>query len=193
MSKKEKNQKQALQTLGNLLGKIQQDVKRARLMIDKISNGELDFDKIQDWEDIQNLASKLANYNDKDNNNVKIIEWVYDGYFMVWSDDKKYPVPLNYASKTKLIPGDALKLRIKENGQLIYKLIWPAKRKHIKATLSKDDTNKPIAITDDGETYKLNPAAVSYYKWEPWDEASIIINADGVGDYGAMEAVIKND
>jgi hypothetical protein len=31
---------------------------------------------------------------------------------MQGSDGKKYPVPLNYASKSKLIPGDVLKLRI---------------------------------------------------------------------------------
>lgn len=190
-------QNQALQSLENLLGKLQKDIKRAKLMINKINNGDFDVKDIQwnqteDTKNIDELASQLTNYENQDDN-VKVVEGVYDGYFMVGSDDKKYPVPLNYASKTKLIPWDALKLRIKENGRLIYKLIGPADRQHIKATISKDDSNKPIAITDEGDSYKLNPAAVSYYQWEPGDEASIIINANGTGDYAAIEAVIKNE
>jgi hypothetical protein len=45
---------------------------------------------------------------------------------MIGSDDKKYPVPLNYSSKSKLISQDILKLTILANGKLIYKLIQPA-------------------------------------------------------------------
>ena len=38
----------------------------------------------------------------------KVIEGVFDGQNMVGSDAKTYPVPANYASKSKLVQGDIL-------------------------------------------------------------------------------------
>jgi len=111
---------------------------------------------------------------------------------MVGTDKKKYPVPLNYSSKTKLIPGDVLKLRIMEDGKLIYKLIGQANRKFIKATLSKTDDNKFTALTDEGKMYFLNQAAVTYFKGKTGDELAIIINGDNIGDCAAIEALIPH-
>jgi hypothetical protein len=42
----------------------------------------------------------------------KVIEGVFDGQNMVGPDNKQYPVPANYASKSKLVEGDVLKLTI---------------------------------------------------------------------------------
>ena len=42
----------------------------------------------------------------------KVIEGVFDGQIMIGPDGKNYPVPANYASKSKLIEGDILKLTI---------------------------------------------------------------------------------
>ncbi|MBP6257105.1 hypothetical protein KA405_05400 [Patescibacteria group bacterium] len=98
---------------------------------------------------------------------------------MIGADKKKYPVPMNYSSKSKLIPGDVLKLRVMQDGKLIYKLIGQADRTFIKATLSKaEDTGKFTAISDDGKVYFLNQAAVTYFKGNTGDEMSIIVNAD---------------
>ncbi len=121
------------------------------------------------------------------------VEGEFDGYFMVGDDLKKYPVPVNYSSKSKLIPGDRLKVTIKENGELIYKLILPADRKHVRAVLSKDekDASKWYAISSDRQTYSLNTAAVSFFKGLPGDEVYITINKNGQGSYAALEAVIK--
>lgn len=122
-----------------------------------------------------------------------VIEGEFDGYFMVGDDLKKYPVPVNYSSKSKLIPGDRLKVTIKENGELIYKLITPAERKHVRAVLTKDekDTNKFLAISSDKQTYNLNTAAISFFKGLPGDEVYITINKEGKGSYAALEAIIK--
>ena len=38
----------------------------------------------------------------------KIVEGVFDGQNMIGPDKKTYSVPANYASKSKLIPGDIL-------------------------------------------------------------------------------------
>jgi hypothetical protein len=86
---------------------------------------------------------------------------------MTGADTKKYPVPTNYASKSKLIPGDQLKLKIMEDGKLIYKLTHPADRKHCKAVISLDEHKKFIGITDQGEIYHLNQAAVTFFKGQP--------------------------
>jgi hypothetical protein len=95
---------------------------------------------------------------------MQIVEGAFDGTFMSGSDGKMYPVPMNYASKTKLIPGDMLKLRIMEDGKLIYKVIGPAPRKFLKAKITKTEEGKFIALTEDNKTYALNQAAVSFFK-----------------------------
>ncbi|KKU38866.1 MAG: 50S ribosomal protein L7/L12 [Parcubacteria group bacterium GW2011_GWA2_46_39] len=54
-----------------------------------------------------------------------IIEGVFDGQNMVGPDGKLYSVPANYASKSKLVEGDLLKLTISPDGSFIYKQIGP--------------------------------------------------------------------
>src|SRR5471030_2263459 len=39
-----------------------------------------------------------------------VIEGTFDGQIMIATDGKQYPVPANYASKSKLVEGDVLKL-----------------------------------------------------------------------------------
>ena len=55
----------------------------------------------------------------------KIVEGVFDGQVMIGPDGKNYPVPANYASKSKLVEGDMLKLTITDDGGFIYKQIGP--------------------------------------------------------------------
>lgn len=51
----------------------------------------------------------------------KVVEGVFDGQKMAGPDGKEYPVPANYASKSKLVEGDILKLTIADDGSFIYK------------------------------------------------------------------------
>ena len=46
----------------------------------------------------------------------KVIEGIFDGQKMAGPDGKEYPVPANYASKSKLVEGDILKLTIADDG-----------------------------------------------------------------------------
>lgn len=171
-----------LSTVWNLLTNIENDIKRVRLLINRLQDGSA---SIEIWEeDLKEMSSNLLNYSTPDN--WTVVEWVYDWLYMIWSDEKKYPVPLNYSSKSKLISQDILKLTILPNGKLMYKLISPAPRNYIKAALSQVD-NEYIAIWDDGKTYKLNPAAVSYFWLSVWDEMTIIINWEGKWDFAAIE------
>lgn len=179
-----------INTLEGLVSKIELDLKKVRYIIEKIKNWDNNIEDLNDDSKLQELASRLLSYDDEDT--TKVIEWVYDGYFMIGSDEKKYPVPLNYSSKTKLVPWDVLKLRIMQDWKLIYKLIWPCQKKYIKATLTKAEDSKYYAITDEWETYYLNQAAVTFFKWKPGDELSIIVNAEWTWTYAAIEAVISH-
>ena len=107
---------------------------------------------------------------------VQVVEGKFDGTFMQGNDGKMYPVPMNYASKTKLVPGDMLKLRIMEDGKLIYKVIGPTARKFLKAKLTKTEEGKFIALTEDNKTFSLNQAAVTFFKGTVGNEITIIVN-----------------
>ena len=166
------------------LAKIETDIKRLRMLVSKFNKWESIPD---DWgEFIREMSEKLLSY--KEDNAVEVVEWVYDWLFMMWSDNKKYPIPMNYSSKSKLVSWDVLKLRIMNDGKLIYKLIGPAERLFIKASLSKNEEGKRVAMADNGNTYILNAAAVSFFKWEIWSDLSIIVNKDWKWQQAAIEA-----
>ena len=55
----------------------------------------------------------------------RVIEGVFDGQNMQGNDGEEYPIPPNYASKSKLVEGDVLKLTIETEGSLMYKQISP--------------------------------------------------------------------
>jgi len=176
----------------NTMNNIEMDIKRMKLVLGQLAK----FDPInpESLQSNQNEINKvmwnelLKSYKDED---AEVVEWVFDGYFMIWKDQKKYPVPLNYSSKTKLVPGDVLKLKIMSDGKFIYKLISPIERRHMRALLSKTDENKFISVTDDGKTFFLNQAAVTFFKGKPGDELYIVTNKDEDGGFAAIEAIIK--
>ena len=60
-----------------------------------------------------------------------IVEGIFDGENFIAPDGKKYLVPANYASKSKLVAGDILKLTIMADGSFVYKQISPVERKKI--------------------------------------------------------------
>lgn len=177
-------QNETLTTLLHLLSKIENDAVKARVLIQKLYGD-------QGISIAQVAAPKQATESTpEENENIKVIEWSFDGNFMQWNDGKIYPVPMNYASKTKLIPGDMLKLRIMEDGKLVYKLIGAAPKKYVKAKLTKTDEGKFIAMTEDGKTYNLNQAAVSFFKGTVGSELSIIVNSGDENNTAAIEALI---
>jgi hypothetical protein len=38
----------------------------------------------------------------------------------------------------------------------------------------------------------LNQAAVTFFRWQLWDELSIILNSEKDSEYAAIEAIISN-
>ncbi len=181
---------QMIQFIQNLLGNMENDMKRIRLALNQLAKFDPENPESMEFKDAEKTmgTQELKSYSEE---NAQVVEGKFDGYFMVGADQKKYPVPLNYSSKTKLVPGDLLKLKILEDGKFIYKLIQPVERKHIRAILSKTDDNKFVAITDDGKNYFLNQAAVTFFKGKSGDELYILINEKEDMSFAAIEAIIK--
>lgn len=117
----------------------------------------------------------------------KVIEGVFDGQTMVGPDGKSYPVPANYASKSKLVEGDILKLTIADDGSFIYKQIGPVARRQIIGTLNQHDGAYYVEAA--GKEYRVLLASVTYFKAHVGDQVSIVIpedNRDAV--WAAVEA-----
>ncbi len=120
----------------------------------------------------------------------KIIEGVFDGQNMIGPDSKQYPVPANYASKSKLVEGDVLKLTIADDGSFIYKQIGPVERRKIIGTLSKDEKGE-YKVVAEGRPYKVLLASITYFKAEAGDDITIVVPKDHESQWAAVENVIK--
>ena len=121
----------------------------------------------------------------------KVVEGVFDGQNMVGPDGKQYPVPANYASKSKLIEGDVLKLTIADDGSFIYKQIGPIDRKKVIGLLTRDEKGD-YRVMADGKTYRILLASVTYFKAEAGDEVTIVVPRDHDSVWAAVENVIKH-
>lgn len=119
-----------------------------------------------------------------------IIEGTFDGQVMVGTDRKQYPVPANYASKSKLIEGDLLKLTITPEGSFIYKQIGPAERKKIIGLVNQDAEGNYFIIAS-GKPYRVLLASITYFKVNAGDEVVLVVPKDVDSDWGAIENVIK--
>ena len=117
----------------------------------------------------------------------KVIEGVFDGQIMIGPDGKNYPVPANYASKSKLVEGDILKLTIGENGKFLYKQIGPVERKTVIGTLTSHDDQYFVEVN--GKEYKILYASVTYFRIKVGDQVTVIIPADNPdATWAAVEA-----
>jgi hypothetical protein len=119
----------------------------------------------------------------------KIIEGVFDGQNMVGSDGKTYPVPANYASKSKLVQGDILKLTIAEDGAFLYKQIGPIPRKQVVGTLILENGHYFVDVN--GRKLRVLLASVTYFKAKPGDQVSVNVpEDDSTAEWAALEAAL---
>lgn len=126
------------------------------------------------------------------NGEKQIIEGVFDGQGMIGPDKKMYAVPANYASKSKLIPGDILKLTITEDGSFLYKQIGPVERKRVVGTLTYEDGQ--YRVIGNSKAYKVLLASVTYFRAEVGDRVTLIIPELEDSEWGAIENVLpKNE
>jgi hypothetical protein len=119
----------------------------------------------------------------------KVIEGVFDGQTMIGPDGKTYPIPANYASKSKLVEGDILKLTIADDGSFLYKQIGPIARKQIIGTLVQHDGAYYVEVN--GHEYRILLASVTYFKANTGDQVTIIVPEDNPeATWAAVEAAL---
>lgn len=121
----------------------------------------------------------------------QVVEGVFDGQHMIGPDGKQYSVPANYASKSKLVEGDLMKLTIGSNGHFMYKQIGPIERARIVGTLTRDEESNEWRVVAEGRSYKVILASVTYFKGEEGDEITIMVPKDKSSNWAAVENIIK--
>ncbi|MDD4333129.1 MAG: hypothetical protein PHT51_03380 [Patescibacteria group bacterium] len=121
----------------------------------------------------------------------KVIEGVFDGENMIGPDGKKYTVPSNYASKSKLVEGDIMKLTIATNGTYVYKQIGPIDRARVVGVLERTDEGS-FVVTAGDRKWRIITASVTYYKGKQGDEVIILVPKIGESNWAAVENIVKN-
>ncbi len=118
----------------------------------------------------------------------QVIEGVFDGQDMIGADKKAYPVPANYASKSKIVEWSKLKCTIKSDGSLQYKIIKEGAFITSTGTIIRDGDHF-IVVSQDG-MYQLLPASVTYIRARVGDRVAIRIPKVAKPTYATIEARI---
>jgi hypothetical protein len=101
-----KKHQQMVQFIQNVLSEMESNIKRMYMILNQLA--KRDPENAESLESVQKEIDgatggngELKTYNEE---NAEVVEGKFDGYFLVGPDQKKYPVPMNYSSKTKLVP-----------------------------------------------------------------------------------------
>lgn len=120
--------------------------------------------------------------------NGRVIEGIFDGQNMVDAGGQSYPVPANYASKSKLVEGDGMKLTITDEGKFIYKQIAPVERRITKGVLIQEDGQ--YKVLSEGRALRVLLASVTFYRAEVGDQVTVLLPIEGDAQWAAIDAVL---
>ncbi len=120
-----------------------------------------------------------------------VIEGVFNGQVMIGPDGKQYSVPANYASKSKLVEGDILKLNIDNNGAFVFKQISPVDRQRLVGHLVKEQSSGDFVVLAGDKVFKVLLASVTYFKGDEGDEIVILVPKAADSEWAAVENIIK--
>jgi len=171
-----------LALIAQMIDSAEKNIQSARQLLREMMGGKADA--------TGEIAKKAQTLNVAEGG--KIIEGVFDGQNMMGPDGKQYPVPANYASKSKLVEGDVLKLTIADDGSFIYKQIGPIERRKVLGILTEDDKGE-YRVVAEGKSYRVLLASLTYFKAESGDQITIVVPKDQDATWGAVENVIKKD
>jgi hypothetical protein len=127
---------------------------------------------------------------DSGDENGQIVEGVFDGESMIGPDGKQYSIPANYASKSKLVEGDILKLTITTNGTFVYKQIGPIERGRVIGILEQA-VNGNFTVRSEDKSWRVLTASVTYFKGQNGDEVVILVPKVGESKWAAVENIVK--
>jgi hypothetical protein len=117
-----------------------------------------------------------------------ILYGIFNGENFLGDDGEVYPINPNYASKSKLVEGDTLKLTISPEGKLTFKTINPTARKWSVAKLSSSEGEPKVTV--DGKEYKVLYASITYYRAKTGDTLSVIIPTRSDASWATIDAVL---
>lgn len=192
-----------IQELSALIESMQAELARAKVLLADVRSGSTEPRPfvmpvvqavgaptlVSATPDPTQLSMDLA---DSPNSGSNVIEGLFDGQRMVGPDGKQYTVAANYASKSKLVEGDQMKLTITQDGTFIYKQIGPVARKHLTGKLHRDDTGY-VMVGENNRTYKLLLASVTYYKGKVGDTVVAFVPEHEQSAWAAVEHIIPAD
>lgn len=121
-----------------------------------------------------------------------VLTGIFNGKAMETSDGTQYPVPENYASKSRLVHGDVLKLTISPDGKMIYKQIGPVVRRCINGILEQDPMTESYTVVCHQGRFRVLNASVSFFKGVPGDVVILLVPVGGPYKWGAVQSIVKN-
>lgn len=173
-----------IEELESLVYNLELELKKTKLVL-----GELSGKKSNDAVDFSLKAAQEGSEAHSDEG--VVVEGVFDGQIMIGPDGKKYSVPANYASKSKLVEGDLLKLTISPDGSFIFKQISPVERRRVVGHLVKDKEMDQYVVLSQDRVYNILMASITYFKGEEGDEVVILVPKDSDSSWAAVENIIK--
>ncbi|MBI4599907.1 hypothetical protein HY732_03210 [Candidatus Uhrbacteria bacterium] len=117
---------------------------------------------------------------------------IFNGSAMVTSDGREFSVPENYASKSRLVQGDELKLTLSREGAMAYKQTGPAPRRRITGILEYDPVEERYTVLSNRGRFCVLTASVMFFKGVPGDAVLLIIPVGSPCQWGAIQSLIKN-
>ncbi|MCL5094225.1 MAG: hypothetical protein M1355_03775 [Patescibacteria group bacterium] len=170
IKKKMKTDKDKINTIIDLITAAQNSIHSAEQMLKSLGDKE---------------SKKPVSATPSKQGEATIIEGIFDGEKMLGNDNKEYPVPENYASKSKLVKGDTLKLTIGGDGSHLFKQILPVERKRIIGEVV--DEGGYFKAISEGKSYKILNSSITFYKLIGGDKVALLIPAEEESDWAAVE------
>lgn len=115
----------------------------------------------------------------------RVIYGIFDGEGVRGEDGNIYPIPPNYASKSKLVTGDGMRLAIQQDGSYIYKQIKLIAREQVVGVV--EHTNDQYWVRVGEERYQILMASVSFYRIEEGDRLSVLLPEGQKSQWATVE------
>ena len=178
--------KTKLELVQKLLCNISENFQR----VSELLSGGISEDEVRAR--IGRVLTAVPQNADDDAGSGNVIEGVFNGQCMIGPDGKQYNMPSNYASKSKLVEGDILKLTITPAGKFIYKQIGPIERTRVVGALVAGE-NAEYYVENDGVKWKVLTASVTYFKGRHGDEVVILVPKHGESTWAAVENIMSGN
>jgi hypothetical protein len=161
------------------------EIKEKISLLEKLIIGRTDL-TIQKQNNIQDIRPK-HNPRKQPQRAARVIDGVFDGEHMIDEEAKRYEVPQNYASKSKLVEGDLMQLLVMPEGKMFYKQIERVERTTLHGFLKEENGN--YLCEANGRCYSISMASITYWRVKPGDRMIITVPKNGESTWAAVEDI----